>query len=70
MVFLFGKGDVITEGVVTLRYTVVNKEKERISIKISLRNWLIPQLLAAGGAWAGLACYYFWDALMKQGILQ
>lgn len=35
------------------------KEKELISMKVSLKNWLIPLLFTVGGALAGLAYYYF-----------
>ena len=36
-----------------------NTEKELISLKVSLKNWLIPLLFTVGGALAGLAYYYF-----------
>ena len=36
-----------------------NKEKELISMKVSLKNWLIPLLFTLGGALVGLAYYYF-----------
>ena len=35
------------------------KEKELISMKVSLKNWLIPLLFTLGGALVGLAYYYF-----------
>ena len=37
----------------------LNKEKELISMKVSLKNWLIPLLFTLGGALVGLAYYYF-----------
>ena len=37
----------------------LNKEKELISMKVSLKNWLIPLLFTVGGALVGLAYYYF-----------
>ena len=36
-----------------------NKEKELISVKENLKNWLIPLLFTLGGALVGLAYYYF-----------
>ena len=36
-----------------------NKEKELISVKENLKNWLIPLLFTLGGALMGLAYYYF-----------
>ena len=36
-----------------------NKEKELISMKVRLKNWLIPLLFTLGGALVGLAYYYF-----------
>ena len=36
-----------------------NKEQELISMKVSLKNWLIPLLFTVGGALVGLAYYYF-----------
>ena len=37
----------------------LNKEKELIFMKASLKNWLIPLLFTVGGALVGLAYYYF-----------
>jgi len=47
--------NVITESVIVFLYTVVKQRKELITMKESLKNWLIPLLFTFSGALVGLA---------------